>query len=144
MYIQERCCNTYIVYMHIVYVMEWEQVYLASNWTILLVLALSRIRWPQFLQRTGSVLESESLLEHSAQMYFKVAVLLWAAPAAAASKFVGIWKPSRDILTLTLKLLGPQTHSLTRLSEDNSRIRDSMFQSKLLIPMMSLSIQISY
>lgn len=30
-------------------------------------------------------------------MYFKVAVLLWAVPAAAASRFVGIWKPSRDI-----------------------------------------------
>lgn len=74
--------------------------YLASNCTILFVLAFNRIRWPQFLQRTGSVLDSDNLLEHSAQMYFNVAVLLWAAPAAAASKLVGIWKPSRDILTL--------------------------------------------
>lgn len=31
-------------------------------------------------------------------MYFSVAVLAAAVPAAAASRLVGIWNPSRDIL----------------------------------------------
>lgn len=71
--------------------------YLASNWTSLLVLAFNKILWPQSLQRTGSVLDKDNLLEHSAQIYFNVAVLDWEVPAAAASKFVGIWNPSRDM-----------------------------------------------
>lgn len=71
--------------------------HLASNCTIRLVLAFNKILWPQSLQRTGSVLESDNLLEHSAQMYFKVAALAWEAPAAATSRLLGIWKPSRDI-----------------------------------------------
>ena len=75
-------------------------IHLASNWTNLLVLAFNRILWPQSLQRTASVLDKDNLLEHSAQIYFKVAVLAWEVPAAAASKFVGIWNPSRDIVIL--------------------------------------------
>lgn len=71
--------------------------YLASNWTILFVLAFSRILWPHSLQRTGSVLDSDKVAEHSAQIYFKVAVLACEVPAAAASKLTGIWNPSRDI-----------------------------------------------
>lgn len=79
----------------------WFFLYLASNWTILLVLAFNKILWPQCLHLTGSFLLNDNLDEHSAQIYFRVASLACDIPAAAASRLVGIANPSLDIICYT-------------------------------------------